>query len=568
MNPIKRFFSFRSMHDKNFYKKDKYLKVTDYSQWLLIRLLIIFFVFYIALIPTIKYFMKIFEGREITYGQSAVFIMQTLTTTGYGELLPFHSLPMILISLLLMVLGVIMIFIIAGSLMATLIEKSITPKAPTLTNLTGHIVFTAYHNNISHTIAYLRDRHIPYVVAAAEQAEAVELIDEGINCICADPAKREGIMQLGIDKARLVVASSDDTLNISIILGISTATDTPVLAVMENQTRARLAYDAGANSVVVLEETLGRQLVDWICADAIPSEFLNLIEVEVSPDVLKSLKPSIIHVGNDPEYRNKTLGDVMLRTVTGASVVAVWHDDGTVSKPTADTRIDETTLIVVGPHDNVDQLAAFMGGPGPGERVILVGAGRVGQKAGKQLNRAYIKPVVIDIRKKYLRFDGEFIMGDSTYYEVLNKAKIKEADTLIITLNDDNLNVFTALAARHLNPDINIVSRAVSADTIDHLHQAGARHVLSESVFCFQLLQEKMVELGFLPKTSDLVMREITWNNDDITVQMLAVKTQNKINIICLVKNNEVIKPTGDAVISKNDRLVVLGTKQDMYKVI
>ena len=108
---------------------------------------------------------------------------------------------------------------------------------------------------------------------------------------------------------------------------------------MENNERARLAYAAGAKQVVVLEETLGRQLVNWICADAIPTEFLKLIDVDVSPHIITQLKPSIIHIGSRSRFSDQSIGDMKIRTKTGATVAAVWHPDGTITTPPRRQRL-------------------------------------------------------------------------------------------------------------------------------------------------------------------------------------------------------------------------------------
>ena len=543
-------------------RKARLFRVTDYSQWLLFRLFGLFLLLILVLIPLVKYLMLVYEDREITMGQAAVFIVQTITTTGYGELLPFHSYQMVIISIFLMISGVFMIFMIAGTLMATLIESRIVPRAPTVTKMTGHVVFTSYNDTIAHTIQLLKRYNIPYVVAAEGQPEAVELIEKGIHCICANPRYDEGLRRLNVDHARLVVASSDDTLNINIALGISTMNKTPVLSVMENNERARLAYAAGAKQVVVLEETLGRQLVDWICADTIPTEFLQLIDVQVSPHIIKQLKPSIIHIGSQSPFRNKSIGEVKIRTKTGATIAAIWHPDGTISHPLRrDKRLNESTLIVLGLQDNVDRLVSYIGGPGPGEHVILVGAGRVGQEAGKGLNRAGIYPVTIDKVDKPLHFRGELLVGDATKHHVLQKARIEEADTLIVTLDNDSLTIFTVLAGRHLDPHINVV-RAVQTEAIERLRQAGANHVLSESLLGFQLLQVAMVAAGVLPKLSNYVIREVTWRHEPTQIQTLAEKHHKKIKIICVIKDDKIFEPSSSYELQNNDIIVVLGPPQ------
>ncbi len=520
----------------------------------------------VILVPVVKYFMVIFEGREVTTGQAIIFIVQSLTTTGYGELLPFHSFPMITLTILLMVSGVFIIFMIAGTLMASIIESRIIPRAPTHTTKKNHVVFTAFNETAARTINLLGRHGVPYVVAEEEQVQAAELMQSGLNVVCADPKYDEGLKRLNVNDARLVVANNGDTENINIILGIASINDTPVLAMMENEKRAQLAYAAGARQVVTLEETLGKHLIDWICADASPTRFLDLLHVDVSPEIIKQLKPSIIHVGADSEFCGDTIGNTRLRTKTGATVAAVWDETGTISTPSATTMISESTLLVLGPHDNVDRLATLMGGPGPGGHVVLIGAGRVGQEAGKRLNEAGIKPYVIDINQKPLFFEGKLTVGDASQPHVLRAARIEEADTLILTTREDNLNIFIVLASHQLNPKLNIMARAVHIDAIDRLHQAGASHVLAESVLGFQLLQVAMVEMGVLPKLPDHLVQEIPWTYEPMTIQQLTTKYPGDFKVICVVKNDLALEPSLNTMLQQGDRIVVLGLRENLEK--
>ncbi len=547
-------------------KETQQFRVADYTKWLLIRVFVAAVIFVAILVPVVKYLMLIYEGREITTGQAVIFIVQSLTTTGYGELLPFDSFAMIALTILLMVAGVFMIFMIAGTLMASLVESRLTPRAPTFTRQNNHVVFTSFTEAVIRTIDLLERHSVPYVVAVENQPQAVELMRRKINVVCADPKYDEGLVRLNVKTARLVVVTSADTENINIILGISNIKDTPVLAMMENEKRAELAYAAGAKQVVTLEETLGKQLVDWITADASPTRFLDLLNVEVSPEILAQLKPSIIHVGANSKFCGKSIGDTKLRSKTGATVAAVWNENGEIFTPSATTIMSESTLLVLGPHDNVDRLASLMGGPGPGGHVVLIGAGRVGQEAGKSLNRAGIKPYVIDVLEKNLFFDGKLIVGDATKPHVLQEVKINEADTLIVTINNDSLNIFIVLASSLLNPDVDVMARAVHVDAIDRLHQAGANHVLSESILGFQLLQIAMVEMGVLPKMSGYTVRELTWQKEPVAIRELQQLNSGEYKIICIVKDCKAIEPSLNYTLRKGERIVVFGSPKNLDK--
>lgn len=539
--------------------EELYYSPAEYRKRMLLRIMVWAFLWVILLTPVVKYFMYFFEGRNIAFGQAAMFIVQTLTTTGYGDLLPFHSFPMVMLSILLMLAGVIFIFMTAGTLMASFIESRITPRAPTRTKLRNHVVFTSFNETVARTISLLEHHQIPYVVAAREQSEAVKLLSKGINSVCADIKYEEGLNRLNIRAARLLIATNNDTENINITLSVSTYCKTPILAVMENKNRAELARAAGAHSIVTLEETLGKQLVDWICADASPTRFLELLDVDVSPEILAQLKPSIIHVGAKCDFCGQTIGEAKLRTRTGATVIAIWEPNGNISSPSAESVICESTLLVLGPHNNVDQLASLLGGPGPGEHVVVIGAGRVGQEAGKRLNETGIEPHVVDIRPRPLYFRGELVVGDATKPHILQQVNIARANTLIVTINDDSLNIFSTLAARQINPSINIIARAVHMDAIELMHQAGANHVLSESILGFQLLQIAMVEMGVLPKLADYTVREVTWQGQPSTILEVSKSATGTFKIICIIENDTVVEPTADYLLQKGSRLVVSG---------
>lgn len=178
------------------------------------------------------------------------------------------------------------------------------------------------------------------------------------------------------------------------------------------------------------------------------------------------------------------------------------------------------------------------------------------------LNKAGIYPVAIDIVDRPLFFEGILVVGDTTKPHILQQARVEEADTIIITLHDDSLNIFTVLTSRQLNPEINVVVRAVHAETVERLHQAGANHVLSESLLGSQLLQVALVEMGVLPGLTDYLIRELRWYGAPIHIKDLAEKYRGHIKIICLVREGQVLEPRAEQVVQEKDIMVVLGTQQ------
>lgn len=115
--------------------------------------------------------------------------------------------------------------------------------------------------------------------------------------------------------------------------------------------------------------------------------------------------------------------------------------------------------------------------------IIICGFGRVGQEVAKQFKKDKQAFIIIDLnedniflakQKNYLS-----IQDDASKNAVLINAGINRgATTIICTTRNDVTNVYVTLTSRHLNPEINIISRANREDNVNKLYQAGANSVI------------------------------------------------------------------------------------------
>jgi len=114
--------------------------------------------------------------------------------------------------------------------------------------------------------------------------------------------------------------------------------------------------------------------------------------------------------------------------------------------------------------------------------VIVVGYGRNGQQVVQQLKDYNETFVVIDQSHKVVADQPNnklnFIEGDATTDEVLEKAGIHKAKALITSLPIDADNLFVALTARSLNPGLKIISRAASESSEKKMKIAGVNSVI------------------------------------------------------------------------------------------
>ncbi|MEZ4859114.1 MAG: NAD-binding protein [Flavobacteriaceae bacterium] len=114
--------------------------------------------------------------------------------------------------------------------------------------------------------------------------------------------------------------------------------------------------------------------------------------------------------------------------------------------------------------------------------VIICGFGRNGKQAAQKLEAYKKEFVVIEINDEIVErvYDENhlFVTGNANEDEVLLKAGIERASTLICALPKDADNLFVVLSARQINKNLKIISRATEETTYKKLKLAGADNVI------------------------------------------------------------------------------------------
>lgn len=82
-------------------------------------------------------------------------------------------------------------------------------------------------------------------------------------------------------------------------------------------------------------------------------------------------------------------------------------------------------------------------------KVIVIGSGRLGSNIAAQMSQIGEDVLIIDsnndsFRKLKETFSGYEVFGDATDLNVLENAYIKQAKTIAIVTNDDNVNLYLA----------------------------------------------------------------------------------------------------------------------------
>lgn len=209
---------------------------------------------------------------------------------------------------------------------------------------------------------------------------------------------------------------------------------------------------------------------------------------------------------------------------------------------------------------------------------IICGYGRVGERLAEDLDTAG-KPfvvvdnddeVVTDLRSK----DLLHVQGNAEEEETLEQAGIDRARCLILTLPEDSSNVFVALTARQMNPELYILARTVNHDNQNKLLHAGADKVIAPS----EVGADRMAQVVLRPNVDQFMERVLHTHSlslqiDEVEVnqhaplagQSLAESNFRQqfdavvIGIIDAKTNEMTFNPTPSTRIEAGDILIVLG---------
>lgn len=116
------------------------------------------------------------------------------------------------------------------------------------------------------------------------------------------------------------------------------------------------------------------------------------------------------------------------------------------------------------------------------DHVIVCGFGRIGKNLGLVLEAHSIPFVVIELNAhviESLAIHGTpHIYGDAFSRSVLDKANLRKASCLVLTVPDPISNTGIASLARESNPDVKIIARVHRANDIPILRAAGVNAVV------------------------------------------------------------------------------------------
>jgi len=417
------------------------------------------------------------EGREYSWPTSVYWTLTVMSTLGFGDI-TFTSDIGRIFSVLVLLSGIIFLlvmlpftfiqFFYAPWLEAE--DKARTPRSLPR-DMKDHVIMTNFEAVALALIKKLTQYNTPYAILLNDQQKALELFDQGYKVVMGDMDDRQTYEKIRADQAALVFFNQDDQLNTN---GIYTLRDfsarTPAVANAENQASIDIIEMAGADQVFHFTQMLGSSLARRVLGVSMKANIIGQFDQ--------------LAIAEAPAMRTPLEGKILkesgIRQNTGVNVAGIWQR-GEFKVPTPETKIgSNSVLVLAGSREQLERFdqeySAFSVSIDP---VLILGGGRVGRAAAEHLQDNHIDYRIVEKSQRLVRGQEKYIFGDAAEIEVLREAGIDRAPSVIITTNNDNMNIYLTIYCRRLRPDIQIITRTTLDRNISKLHQAGADLVMS-----------------------------------------------------------------------------------------
>ena len=446
--------------------------------------LVKYFVFLIVLVSVYAVVFHVImvrvEGKEHSWITGFYWTLVVMTTLGFGDI-TFTSDVGRLFSIVVLMSGVVFLlvmlpFLFIRQFYAPWLESRMRLRAPreVRAETSGHVIITEYDAVAVGLVERLRAAGIPYFIVEPDPAQAARFVAEDIFVIAGENDSRATYERLRTPAARLVVANCEDTVNTNITLTVrEVAPKVHIAAVVEEEDSVDILQLSGATTVLPLKRQLGESLanrVDTGRAEAHVMGSFHGVQIAELP----------VH---DTPLAGQLVRDTRLRERTGLSVVGLW-ERGKLRPAFPDTEIRaDSVMVVAGTAAQIAALNALLERDGTTAPVLVIGAGKVGQAAARALKRKGVPVYVLDRESRALDLLAAEVdavhAGDASDRELIERAGIGRVASVLLTTNDDAMNIYLAVFCRRLNPGLRIVSRITHERNVEAIHRAGADFVLS-----------------------------------------------------------------------------------------
>lgn len=489
--------------------------------------------------------MRFFEGEDIRYYVAVQKTVESVTTAGFGGHAPWDSLGMNVIIVTMNLIGVSLFFfgvpIALAPIVIPSLKEAIKQEPARSSNKEDHIIITEFTDTDEVLVDKLSEYGYDYLLIVDDKQEALDLERDGHDVVYGSPKDTQVLRNANIGESKAIVVNLDDNINPSVLLSAKRyGEDTDKISVVNSKDVKQYYELSGSDFVLESRTELGKALGLRSALD-ITEEIMDI--TNSSPEITED----IIHP--DDAVAGKTVEDY--RNTKNRSVLCGWFDGQFVPAPRPDRIVSDNSILIT-TRGNADDPRDYS--CKKSRDVIIAGYGSVGKSVEETVSSRGYNCTTIDLEE-----DAD-INGDVTEPEILKEAGISDADSVVVTINDDNITIYSILVANRINPDLDIICRVNKEENIWKAYESGANFVISLETLTGDVIANRIIDdKEFISPTQELNVKSV----DSGEYEGSQVKDTDLIEqhgfIIAIERDGELVGDIdGDTMIKSEDDMIVI----------
>jgi len=213
----------------------------------------------------------------------------------------------------------------------------------------------------------------------------------------------------------------------------------------------------------------------------------------------------------------------------------------------------------------------------PIQSALIIGGGRIGERLAKILEKDSIKTKIIESdldRCHYLseQMDKTVVLhGDGSDQKLFLEENVGQSDVVVSITDDDETNILVSLLAKNLGVQ-NTITRIEKSSYFPLLATIGIEKVVSPRLSAVSsILQDirkgkVLSDISIFGERGEFI-EAIALETSDITDRPLKkLHFPKGAILVCIIRDGQIIIPSGDSVIKPGDRIILFALKQAVKK--
>lgn len=266
---------------------------------------------------------------SITFVDVVYFTMVSVTTVGYGDIVPVTPQARLVDAILVTPIRLFIWLIFVGTAYQLVLQRLIEDfrMRRLQARLQGHVVLCGYGHSgrcaAAELVARGHDKQ-RILIVDTDQGRLEEAAEHGYVGILGDASREETLRQTMLEHARalLICTDRDDTNVLITLTGRNLAPNVRIVARVEEAENDKLVRQSGANSTVLPSRVGGILMADSVESSHLAAYVADLISAG-GQVTLDEREPRPEEIGRRP-FESESL---IVRVVRGQHAFSLWESD-------------------------------------------------------------------------------------------------------------------------------------------------------------------------------------------------------------------------------------------------